>query len=229
MALFSRTPDEDDTIVSLVASGLRRDISFGVLPPDARLKLTDLRSRYGGSNHSIREALRILSTEGLVEAEAQRGFRVASATEADLADILRLRVEIEGTALDWSLAHGDVTWEGSVIAAHHALGRAEEAVAAAPDDLTALEWDEALRTFHAALAAASGSPRIIALQKQFYDQSRRFTLAALREARLDFAARKARQAALLQSVLDRDAPAARAALTDNILGDLAPHRTGPVP
>ncbi len=124
MALFGRKEGEEDTIVSLVASALRRDISFGVLTPDAKLKLDDLRGRYGGSNHSIREALRILSTEGLVEAEAQRGFRVSSATEADLIDILRLRTEIECTALDWALQNGDVAWEGRVVAAHHALRRA---------------------------------------------------------------------------------------------------------
>ena len=225
MALFGRKEGEEDTIVSLVASALRRDISFGVLTPDAKLKLDDLRGRYGGSNHSIREALRILSTEGLVEAEAQRGFRVSSATEADLIDILRLRTEIECTALDWALQNGDVAWEGRVVAAHHALRRAEEAVALEPDDLTALEWDEASRAFHQAVVSASGSPRIIALQTQFYDQSRRFFLAALREGRLDFAARKARLAALVAAILDRDAAAARVALAETIAADLRPAKT----
>ncbi len=222
MALFGRKDREEDTIVSLVASALRRDISFGVLTPDAKLKLDDLRGRYGGSNHSIREALRILSAEGLVEAEAQRGFRVASATEADLLDILRLRVEIECTALDWAMTNGDVAWEGRVVAAHHALRRAEEAVASQPDDLTALQWDEALRAFHQAIVSASGSPRMNALQTQFYDQSRRFFLAALREGRLDFEARRTRQAALVQAILDRDGAGARAALTEEIAVDLAP-------
>jgi len=229
MSLFGRKTNEDETIVSLMASALRRDISFGLLSPDAKLKLEDLRGRYGGSNHSLREALRILSTEGLVEAEAQRGFRVASATQDDLEDILRLRAELECLALDWAMAKGDVAWEGHVVAAQHTLRRAEEAVAASPDDLTALQWDEAHRLFQQALVAASGSPRINALQTQFFDQSRRFYLAALREGRLDFAARRTRQDTLVQAILDQDTPRAQTALRAQILADLTTGETPGAP
>ncbi len=227
--LFGRKEHEDATIVSLLASALRRDISFGVLNPDAKLKLEDLRGRYGGSNHSLREALRILSAEGLVEAEAQRGFRVASATQEDLIDILRLRVELECIALEWAIANGDVAWEGQVIAAQHTLGRAEEIVAQEPDDLNALEWDAARKTFHQAIISASGSPRVNAALTQVFDQSRRFYLAALREGRLDFAQRRSRQNALVQAVLSRDIPAAKAALRAEIRADLFPEEPSDIP
>jgi len=60
----------DGTVVAMLASALRRDISFGTLRPDQKLKIEELRVRYGGSNHSIRETLRLLSAEGLVEATA---------------------------------------------------------------------------------------------------------------------------------------------------------------
>lgn len=135
--IFSGKPAEDSTIVALLASSLRRDIAFGTLHPDQKLKIADLRRRYGGSNHSMRETLRILSTEGLVEATAQRGFRVTSATEEDLKDIKLVRLQIERVALSRALELGDVTWEGRVIAAHHALQKAEAAVVTTPDDLTA--------------------------------------------------------------------------------------------
>ena len=142
---FAGKNNEDATIVELLASSLRRDISFGTLLPDQKLKIDALRRRYGGSNHSMRETLRILSTEGLVEATAQRGFRVTSANEDDLRDIQLVRLEIEKVALARAMALGDVAWEGRVIAAHHALQRAEAAVPGAPDDQTALEWDEGCR------------------------------------------------------------------------------------
>ena len=157
MIFSSKNPD-DSTIVDLLASSLRRDIAFGTLLPDQRLKIAELRGRYGGSNHSMRETLRILSTEGLVEATAQRGFRVTSATEDDLRDIALVRVEIEKVALSRAIARGDVAWEGRVMAAHHGLQKAEAAVAAAPDDLTALKWDEACRAFARALLEACDSP-----------------------------------------------------------------------
>jgi DNA-binding GntR family transcriptional regulator len=222
MSLFGRKSTDDDTIVALLSNALRRDISFGVLAPDAKLKLSDLKTRYGGSNHSLREALRVLTSEGLVEAEAQRGFRVASATQEDMVDTLRLRAEIEGLALRWAMAEGDVRWESAVIAARHALRRAEEAVQTQPADEVALEWDEAVRAFHVALVSACRSPRMMVLQKQLYDQSRRYFLAALREGQLDFPARQARHDALLQAVLDRDSPQAVQHLRREILGDLLP-------
>ncbi len=219
--IFGSNKSEDDTVVGLIAGALRRDISFGSLPPDGKLKIADLRARYGGSNHSIREALRLLTAEGLVAVEAQRGFRVTSASQADLEDITRLRIEIESIGLRWSLAKGDTGWEGQVMAAHHSLRKAEDAVAGDADDLSALAWDEAVRAFFATLMSACGSARLIETQKTFYDQSRRIRLAALREGTLNFTARRARQAALVEAVLARNEDAALTALTQEIQGELA--------
>ena len=218
--LFGKPPNEDETVVAMLASALRRDISFGTLLPDQKLKIQDLRQRYGGSNHSMRETLRLLSAEGLVEATAQRGFRVTSATEEDLRDIAMVRCQIEVIGLGLSLEHGDVRWEGRVLAAHHALCKAEVVVADQPDDLTALEWDEACRAFAATLVEASGSPRLIDLQQKFFDQSRRFRLALLREGRLDFTARRARLDALLDAILRRDQTDATMLLTEEINQEL---------
>ncbi|MDX2485290.1 MAG: GntR family transcriptional regulator [Pseudodonghicola sp.] len=218
--VFGRDAKEDATVVAMLASAVRRDISFGALQPSQKLKIEDLRRRYGGSNHSMRETLRMLSAEGLVEATAQRGFRVTSATEDDLRDIILVRAEVEKLALTLAIAQGDIAWEGRVIAAHHALRKAEEAVQATPDDLTALEWDEACRAFSATLIAACASPRLCDLQRKFFDQSRRFRLALLREGRLDFARRKARQQALLDAVLARDATAAISVLAQDIEAEL---------
>lgn len=201
--IFSRKNDDNETVVSLIASAIRRDISFGELPPDKRLKIEELRSRYGGSSHSLREALTLLSTQGLVEANAQRGFRVASATEEDLKDITRLRVEVERLGLTWSLQNGDVAWEGQIMAAHHALARAQSEVVASPIE-GALAWDEANRLFHISLTAACDSPRLIAAHVQLYDQSRRFILAALREQQLDFASISDNQNRLVAAVLARE-------------------------
>lgn len=219
--IFTRKSSENETVVGLIASAVRRDISFGDLPPDKKLKIEELRARYGGSTHSMREALTLLTAEGLVEATAQRGFRVASATEDDLKDIVRLRTEIERLGLCWSLEHGDVAWEGRVIAAQHALGRARDDVMAEPVE-AALAWDEANRQFHACLVEASQSPRLMALQAQLYDQSRRFRLAALREGRFDFSAETKWHADLVAAILDRDEDRAVEALTaviESVLGN----------
>lgn len=218
--MFSIQKPDDATIVELLASTLRRDIAFGTLLPDQKLKIEELRRRYGGSNHSMRETLRILSAEGLVEATAQRGFRVTSATEDDLRDILLVRIEIERVALSRAIALGDVAWEGRLIAAHHALQKAESVVTSAPDDMTALQWDEACRAFAYALIEACDSPRLIKLHQKFFDQSRRFRLAQMREGKLNWANRKNRQKALLDAVLERDERAANVLLKQDIEDEL---------
>ncbi|EBA13335.1 GntR family transcriptional regulator [Roseobacter sp. CCS2] len=217
---FSGRNDDDDTVVEMLASAIRRDISFGVLRPDQKLKLTDLRQAYGGSNHSMRETLRVLSAEGVVEAINQRGFRVTSATEDDLRDILFVRLEVEKLGLARSLERGDVVWESRVIAALHAVDRADANVQDNPDDLTALGWDEACRDLSMALISGSGSPRLINMAARFYGQSRRFRLALLREGRIDFAARKARRSDLQTAIIARDTSCALSILTDEIGADL---------
>ena len=220
--ILRRDTQEDDTVIAMLAAALRRDISFGTLLPDQKLKLQSLRARYGGSNHSMRETLRLLTAEGLVEATSQRGFRVASATEDDVRDILMVRTEIEKLALGLAIDTGDVAWEGRVIAAHHALRKAEDDIAQNADDLTAMQWDEACRAFSYALIDACGSPRLIDLQRKLYNQSRRYRLALLREGQLDFTARCASQRALVDAVLTRDRDAAIAALVADIKSELQP-------
>ena len=218
--LFGRRKSDDDTVVEMLASSIRRDISFGVLRPDQKLKLVDLRQAYGGSNHSMRETLRILSSEGVVEATNQRGFRVTSATEDDLRDILLVRLEVEKLGLKRSLERGDVAWESRVIAVLHGVSRADATVLKNPDDVTALEWDEACRDLIMTLISASGSPRISDMAAQFYGQSRRFRLALLRESRIDFAARAARRTELQNAIIARDELRALGVLEDEIGADL---------
>ena len=218
--IFVRQKSEDDTVVEMLASALRRDISFGVLRPDGKLKIESLRQRYGGSNHSMRETLRMLAAEGIVEATNRRGFRVTSATDADMADILLMRIEVERLALRRALAHGGVDWEAAVIAAQHRMAHANRQLQANPDDSSAMQWDEACRMFFSTMISACGSPRLNEMALRFYDQSRRFRLALFREGRIDFSARAARQEALKNALIARNEEAVLALQEEDIRADM---------
>ncbi len=223
MIPFSRNRSDDDKAASVVGhlvEVLRADIIASRLAPDTKLKIDDLRQVYGGSAHSLREALTKLAAEGLVEANEQRGFRVASATPQDLDDITRLRAEIECLGLDWSLARGTVAWEGEVLAAHHTLSRIEAALATAPC-ANADAWEDANRTFHAVLMSACGSPRLLAFQARLYEESCRFRLKALANGAVDLARSRAAHAALVAAVLARDTALAKTVLHAHITGGLA--------
>ena len=217
--MFGRKNSDSDTVVRLLAAQVRRDIAVGLLAPDAKLKIDELRQRYGGSAHSFREALTQLASEGLVEASAQRGFRVASATQTDLEDITRLRAEIATLGLGWSIRHGDLRWEGEVLAAFHTYSRF---CAQADTDRAALaiEWDEAGRQFHATLVAACRSPRLIEFQDRLHAQSRRFRYAALIEGRIELGRETHELRAVVEATLARTANEAQALLGQHILGAL---------
>ncbi len=217
--MFGRKSSDSDTVVRLLAAQVRRDISIGLLAPDAKLKIDELRQRYGGSAHSFREALTQLASEGLVEASAQRGFRVASATQTDLEDITRLRAEIETLGLGWSIRHGDLRWEGEVLAGFHTYSRLC-AQADADRSALAIEWDEAGRQFHATLVSACRSPRLIEFQERLHVQSRRFRYAALIEGRIDLAEETRGLRSVVEAAIGRDADKARDALSQHILGVL---------
>ncbi|WP_437880328.1 GntR family transcriptional regulator [Pseudomonas sp. LRF_L74] len=84
------------TLREIVLDKLRSAImNFQLLPGD-RLVERDLCDRLGVSRTSVREALRHLESEGLVEFADAKGPRVAIITLEDAADIYELRCVLEG-------------------------------------------------------------------------------------------------------------------------------------
>jgi DNA-binding GntR family transcriptional regulator len=154
---------------------LRADILFGRRLPSSRLALNELAEEHGVSLSVVREAVTRLASEDLVEATPQRGYRVRSLSIDHLQDLTWMRVQLEGMALRRSIAKGDVTWEADLVAAHHRL-------AVTPtyfeDGTGNLEWLTAHSGFHAALAAAAGSPILERLRRQLYDAAELYRMWA---------------------------------------------------
>ncbi len=101
------------TAVDEVADRLRTLLYSGDIEPGARLRLRDLQDRFGVSHIPIREALRTLEGEGLVENQPQRGAvaaRVSVQLLGEVYDTRRLlepplagRAAVEHTAEDASV------------------------------------------------------------------------------------------------------------------------------
>lgn len=157
---------------SLVAQ-LRTDIIGGVFAPGSKLLIKNLCTRYGTSPIPMREALSRLTSSGFVQAEDQRGFKVANASAHDLMDISRARVLVETEALRLSVLQGDVAWESRVVAAHHQLSRLAMREAGAPHTLSA-QWDEAHMAFHDALLLACGSRVLLELAANLRERFTRY-------------------------------------------------------
>src|SRR5882757_5443227 len=104
---------------------LRWDILGGAFEPDSKLRFALLQERYGVGIGTIREGLSHLVSEGLVQVEAGRGYRVAPVSRPDLLDISELRVDFEKKALADAIANGDDDWEVRIVAAFHLLDKLE--------------------------------------------------------------------------------------------------------
>lgn len=136
-------------------AALRERIASGALPPGSWLRESALAVELGlASRTPVREALRTLAAEGLVELVANRGARVVPWTADDVDETYRLRALLEGEAA--GLAARRATAE-QARAIEVAQERYEASIAAGAPAVERAGCNDA---FHAAVVAASGSTRL---------------------------------------------------------------------
>jgi DNA-binding GntR family transcriptional regulator len=82
------------------AERLRELIRAGELEPRARVNEFELAERFGISRTPLREAIKILATEGLLELLPNRGARVASVSPEEVDEIMEVVAGLEATAAD---------------------------------------------------------------------------------------------------------------------------------
>lgn len=83
----------------VVFNTLRQAILRGELKPGERLMEIALANRLGVSRTPVREAIRMLELEGLVNMIPRKGAQVAQITEQDLNDVLEVRLGLEELAV----------------------------------------------------------------------------------------------------------------------------------
>ncbi len=87
------------SLVELAVSRLRHEILSGLADPGARLVEEQLTRRLGISRAPLREALRLLAEQGLVEHVPRRGARVANLSQQDVRELYAIRDVLEQHAL----------------------------------------------------------------------------------------------------------------------------------
>ena len=85
------------TLAETIRQRLADDILRGVYPPGARLDENGLAKRFGLSRTPVREALRQLTSAGLVEMRPRRGVIVSLPTESTLAEMFEVMGELEAS------------------------------------------------------------------------------------------------------------------------------------
>jgi DNA-binding GntR family transcriptional regulator len=196
---------------------IRADLVFGRLAPGARLRLDRLANDYGASVSTLREILSRLSSEGLVIAEGQRGFRAAPVSPEGFQDVAAMRLLLETSALPLSFAAGDLEWESRIVAAHHKLAFMERRMLAGDQTGTEL-WKRYDREFHQSLIEACGSQTLVDLYGGVFDQYLRYQMVAV-VFRGEIAAEEHR--ILLECALSRSADRACEELERHVNGCVA--------
>lgn len=144
------TGDRYRALSELVADHVRTAILDGGLQPGERLIEDSLARELEVSRHPIREALRVLSQEGLVEISPRRGATVSSVTPREAGEAFEVLATLEGLASYLAATRSDAEvvadLTGIVTRARQAQVR---------DDLDQLA--ELNRDFHLRVLAAGGN------------------------------------------------------------------------
>src|SRR5437588_1888725 len=91
-----RLGEEHSPLHDRVIAELRQAILSGQLKPGERLVEGRLADELGVSRNPVREAIRALASEGLVEVTARRGAAVATMTEHEARETIEVRALLEG-------------------------------------------------------------------------------------------------------------------------------------
>lgn len=144
---------ETYSLVELAVDRLRRDILSGRTDPGERLVEEQLTRRLGISRAPLREAMRLLAQQGLVEHIPRRGARVATLSDADVRELYEVRDVLERHAV---AAMPDRPELAALRAALDVMRKATEA-----DDR--LELANAHRRFHVEVVRLGGNRQLAVL------------------------------------------------------------------
>jgi DNA-binding GntR family transcriptional regulator len=94
--ISDHTIDAREKVADRLAKRLRHAIVSGELRAGESLGLVSLAETLGASTTPVREALQLLTSEGLVIGEAHRGYRVAPLDEMGVRDLFAVQAFIAG-------------------------------------------------------------------------------------------------------------------------------------
>lgn len=96
--------DIPNAVLSIrIADALRGAILSGELSPGERIRQEEIAEQFGASRIPVREALRILVTDGIVNMVSNSGAWVSSLTQAECSEQYQIRERLEPLLLRYSL------------------------------------------------------------------------------------------------------------------------------
>src|SRR3954452_120441 len=144
-------PVQPRTMVEQAAESIVAAAARGIFLPGDRLVEAEIARDLGISRVPVREALRLLESQGIVSSTPYKGMRLMQVSNAGVAALMRVRLALETLAVREALAHpADDRFERLQEAAEgfpRAAGRSAPAPRGAAEE-----------QFHGELCAAAGNP-----------------------------------------------------------------------
>jgi DNA-binding GntR family transcriptional regulator len=147
-----------------VAEEIRAAILSGQFKPGDRLVEDRLAEEFGVSRNPVREAIRTLASEGLIEVTARRGAVVASLSPQEAEELLEVRATLEGANARLAARRRDPVVLDEL---KDVLARGTEAITAG----RLAEVSELNVAFHDHLARAGCNRVLVDLMKTLRDRS----------------------------------------------------------
>jgi DNA-binding GntR family transcriptional regulator len=164
--MISRTPLRDD-----VYRAILDQIHRGDLPPTARVRDATVAAQLGVSRTPVREALLRLAREGVLEADAGRGFRVRRLDPLEIREVGTILRSLEALALSLSPLPGPEQLNRLA-----ELDRRQEQTRG--DPILCVDLDD---EWHRTLLQECSNNRLLQLIGTLRQTPRRYLLAYLRE------------------------------------------------
>jgi DNA-binding GntR family transcriptional regulator len=151
------------TAVELVVEELRSRILSGSIAPGLPLRQEALAEELGVSRIPLREAIRLLSTEGLLDLVPHRGAFVSMISLAEVREFFEIRLKLE----PWLLR------EAVPNLTEQDLQRASATVAEM-DEAEAAQWGPLNWRLHERLYAPAGRPLTLNMVRALHEKSERY-------------------------------------------------------
>lgn len=164
------TTAKSDPISTRISKALAERIISGAIEAGGRLRQDHVAEEFGASHVPVREAFRLLESQGLVVSEPRRGVRVAGFTREEVREVAEMRAALEALALRNAFPH----------MTKFILDQAEEANRAGDRARDVYAWEEANRNFHRIILAPCGMPRLLKAIDDLQTASARFLFSGWR-------------------------------------------------
>lgn len=208
------SPIQPRTMVEQAAESIVAAAARGIFLPGDRLVEAEIARDLGISRVPVREALRLLESQGIVVSTPYKGMRLMQVTNRDVAALMRVRLVLESLAAQEVAEAAREEDAASARRRFAGLRRAAEEYAACAGGEDPARLVAANEAFHAELCRASGNAPLVAVW-----QSLARPLAViwgLAQPQRDHLATAEEHLAIVTALERRDAAAAVTALAAHI-------------